>query len=209
MIYLSIKTSSPPSITLKIINEKTKSTNISKKSTCPITQTLPIQMMMVSKISSISLLNHNKIQIPQYSVFRRPRLSLKRNSQKENFKESIVSVLKYFEFINLEVDHIEEDDQHWLLFSKIDTTIGTLRLAISLQPYQVIAYAFHPLIVIEPIRTVAMEFVTRANFGLPYGKFELIWIVVIYVSQLEPNSRFFRKTEFVHIFHTTNWRTSR
>lgn len=91
----------------------------------------------------------------------------------QNFKRSIASALRYFEFIDLEIDHIEEGENYWLLFSKIDTTIGTLRLAISLQPHQIIAYAFHPLIVIEPIRPLAMEFVTRANFGLPYGKFEL------------------------------------
>ena len=129
-----------------------------------------------------------------------PKTLSEEEFSKENFKESIVSVLKYFEFINLEVDHIEEDDLHWLLFSKIDTTIGTLRLAISLQPYQVIAYAFHPLIVIEPIRTVAMEFVTRANFGLPYGKFELDLDRGDLRFATGAQQSIFRKTEFVHGF---------
>ena len=81
--------------------------------------------------------------------------------------------MAYFDFIDLEIDHIEEHDEHWLLFSQINTTIGSIRLALSLQPYQIIVYAFHPLIVIEPIRATAMEFITRANFGLPQGKFEL------------------------------------
>ena len=95
-------------------------------------------------------------------------------------QQTIQNVLSYFELLELEIDDIHEtpesldkQDQTWILFSQIDTNIGILRIAVMVQPQKTIAYAFHPLVVVKPSLPIAMQFVTRANFGLPLGKFEL------------------------------------
>jgi len=95
-------------------------------------------------------------------------------------QQTIQNVLAYFELLELEVDDIHDtpgslsqEEQVWILFSQIDTNIGILRIAVMVQPQKTVAYAFHPLVVVKPSLGIAMQFVTRANFGLPLGKFEL------------------------------------
>ncbi|MBM76514.1 MAG: hypothetical protein CMK59_13995 [Proteobacteria bacterium] len=95
-------------------------------------------------------------------------------------QQTIQNALAYFELLELEIDDIHEtpdslseEEQTWIIFSQIDTTIGVLRIALMVQDQKIIAYTFHPLVVVKPSLTTAMEFVTRANFGLPLGKFEL------------------------------------
>ncbi len=95
-------------------------------------------------------------------------------------QQTIQNVLSYFELLELEVDDIHEtpeslneQEQTWILFSQVDTDIGILRIAVMIQPHKAVAYAFHPLVVVKPSLAIAMQFVTRANFGLPLGKFEL------------------------------------
>ena len=55
----------------------------------------------------------------------------------------------------------------------LETNIGLLQISTLIQrpSAQLIIYAYHSLVVLEPIRTKAADLVARANYGLSIGNF--------------------------------------
>ena len=92
-----------------------------------------------------------------------------------SIQQSIVNTLQYLEQLGIEFERIEDSEAAWLILGSIRTNIGQIRISVMLRTLerQFVAYAFHPLVVVQPIRGQTAEFIARANYGLPMGKFEL------------------------------------
>jgi hypothetical protein len=90
-------------------------------------------------------------------------------------QQSIVNTLQYLEQLGLDFERIEDSEEAWLILGFLKTNIGQIRVSVMLRAHerQFVAYAFHPLVVVQPIRGRTAEFIARANYGLPLGKFEL------------------------------------
>ena len=93
----------------------------------------------------------------------------------ENFQESIKNVISLLKGLRFQFQLIEDEDIEWLILGNLQTEIGALRLSIYMQKQasQFVLYLYHPLTILEPLRKTAAEFITRANYGLPIGNFEM------------------------------------
>ena len=93
----------------------------------------------------------------------------------ENFQESIKNVISLLEGLQFKFQLIEDEDLEWLIMGTLQTEIGSLRLSIYMQKSvsHFVLYLYHPLTILEPLRKTAAEFITRANYGLPIGNFEM------------------------------------
>ena len=93
----------------------------------------------------------------------------------ENFQESIKNVISLLESLQFQFQLIEDEDLEWLILGNLQTEIGALKLSIYMQKSvsHFVLYLFHPLTILEPLRKTAAEFITRANYGLPIGNFEM------------------------------------
>ena len=91
------------------------------------------------------------------------------------FRETISNALRYLESIGLQFHSINEDPKEWIILGVIPTNIGEIRLStvIRQSPRVLITYIYHPISILKPSRQKASEFVTRSNYGLPLGNFEL------------------------------------
>ncbi len=93
----------------------------------------------------------------------------------ENFQKSIRNVISLLEELHFEFQLIEDEDLEWLILGNIKTEIGQLRLSVYMQQSasHFVLYLYHPLTILEPLRTTTAEFICRANYGLPIGNFEM------------------------------------
>ena len=89
------------------------------------------------------------------------------------FRQSIANAIEYLQQIQLQFRIVQDDDDEWLIIGMLPTDIGDLRLTLLLQPHQLTTYAYHSVRILKPIRARATEFITRANYGLPMGNFEI------------------------------------
>lgn len=93
----------------------------------------------------------------------------------ENFQESIKNIIQLLQGLQFTFELIEDEDEEWLILGLIKTEIGQLRLTVYMQKTMsnFVLYLYHPLTVLQPLRLQAAEFITRANYGLPVGNYEL------------------------------------
>ena len=96
-------------------------------------------------------------------------------SPNDAFAQSVTAAMTYLSSVGLEFEIIDDESDEWLILGYLETNIGVLRIStlIQRQSAQLIVYAYHSLVVLEPIRHKAAELVTRANYGLSIGNFEL------------------------------------
>ena len=96
-------------------------------------------------------------------------------SPNDAFAQSVGAAMSYLNSIGLDFEIIDDEADEWLILGYLETNIGLLRISTLIQrpSAQLIIYAYHSLVVLEPIRTKAADLVARANYGLSIGNFEL------------------------------------
>jgi len=90
----------------------------------------------------------------------------------------IQSVLfRYFQKLdpNIQLEDIEDEDGAVVIFGAINTDIGLIRFGSWLHstPDRMVFYVYHPIQILYSARAAVMELVTRLNYGLSWGCFEL------------------------------------
>lgn len=83
-----------------------------------------------------------------------------------------VDVLQNLDF---SFDLLDDDDHEWLLIGNLETEVGRVRLMIAIRdnPCQWVLFAYHPLVIVNSMRTKTAELCMRINDQLVVGNYEL------------------------------------
>ncbi|MEC8379014.1 MAG: YbjN domain-containing protein [Myxococcota bacterium] len=86
-------------------------------------------------------------------------------------------LIRYFQKLdpNIQLEDIEDEDGAVVLFGAINTDIGLIRFGSWLHsdPDRMVFYVYHPIQILYSARVAVMELVTRLNYGLTWGCFEM------------------------------------
>lgn len=86
-------------------------------------------------------------------------------------------LIRYFQKLDpsIQIDDAASDDGSLLYFGAVNTDIGLIRFGSWVQssPEQMVFYVYHPIQILYSARIAVMELVTRINYGLSWGCFEL------------------------------------
>lgn len=93
-------------------------------------------------------------------------------------RNRIQSVLiRYFQKLDpsIQIKDVEEVDGSLVFFGAINTDIGLIRFGAWLQnaPEQMVFYVYHPIQIVYSARAAVTELITRINYGLSWGCFEM------------------------------------
>jgi hypothetical protein len=86
-------------------------------------------------------------------------------------------LVRYFQKLDpkIKIENTEDDDGAVLHFGAVNTDIGLIRFGSWVQnkPERMVFYVYHPIQILFSARQAVMELVTRMNYGLSWGCFEL------------------------------------
>jgi hypothetical protein len=91
------------------------------------------------------------------------------------FLKAASTTVEYLQELGMEFELLDDNEKEWLIVGSIETEIGQVRLMLALraQPCQLVVYAYHPLIIVSSMRTIAIELFARINHELAIGNFEI------------------------------------
>ena len=86
-------------------------------------------------------------------------------------------LIRYFQKLDpsIQLEDIEDEDGSIVIFGAVNTEIGLIRFGSWLHsaPDRMVFYVYHPIQILYSARMAVMELVTRLNYGLSWGCFEL------------------------------------
>lgn len=86
-------------------------------------------------------------------------------------------LIRYFQNLDpkIQIENTEDDNGAVLYFGAVNTDIGLIRFGSWIQdkPERMVFYVYHPIQILLGARQAVMELVTRMNYGLSWGCFEL------------------------------------